>query len=88
MRTCGAEKLPWLVAEVKVDTERAGCLAERQLRLGLVVDLIDLILCREPGTPVRAARTNGLTPAGPWCGAVDGAHHGEDGRQDHQHAPA
>ena len=38
MRTCGAEKLPWLVAEVKVDTERAGCLAERQLRLGLVVD--------------------------------------------------
>ena len=36
MRTCGAEKLPWLVIEVEVDAERAGCFAERQLRLGLV----------------------------------------------------
>ena len=36
MRTCGAEKLPWLVVEVEVDAERAGCFAERQLRLGLV----------------------------------------------------
>ena len=36
MRRCGAEKLPWLVIEVEVDAERAGCFAERQLRLGLV----------------------------------------------------
>ena len=36
MRTCGAEKLPWLVIEVEVNAERAGCFAERQLRLGLV----------------------------------------------------
>jgi hypothetical protein len=36
MRTCGAEKLPWLVIEVEADAERAGCFAERQLRLGLV----------------------------------------------------
>jgi hypothetical protein len=36
MRTCGAEKLPWLVVEVEVDAERAGCVAERQVRLGLV----------------------------------------------------
>ena len=35
-RRCGAEKLPWLVVEVEVDAERAGCFAERQLRLGLV----------------------------------------------------
>ena len=34
------EKLPWLVVvvEVEVDAERAGCFAERQVRLGLVVD--------------------------------------------------
>ena len=38
MRTCGAEKLPWLVVEAAVDAERAGCFAERQVRLGLVVD--------------------------------------------------
>ena len=38
MRKCGAEKLPWLVVEVEVDAERAGCFAERQVRLGLVVD--------------------------------------------------
>ena len=38
MRRCGAEKLPWLVVEVEVDAERAGCFAERQVRLGLVVD--------------------------------------------------
>ena len=37
MRTCGAEKPPWLVViEVEVDAEQAGCFAERQLRLGLV----------------------------------------------------
>ena len=36
MRTCGAEKLPWLMTEVEVDAERARCFAERQLRLGLV----------------------------------------------------
>ena len=36
LRRCGAEKLPWLVIEVEVDTEQAGCFAERQLRLGLV----------------------------------------------------
>ena len=40
------------------------------------------------GSPVRGARTNGLTQPGPWYGAVDGAHHGEDGTQDHPHAPA
>ena len=34
-RRCGAEKLPWLVVEVEVDAERAGCFAERQFRLGL-----------------------------------------------------
>ena len=38
MRTCGAEKLPWLVVEVEVGAERAGCFAERQLRLGLFID--------------------------------------------------
>ena len=38
MRACGAEKLPWLVVVVEVDAERAGCFAERQPRLGLVVD--------------------------------------------------
>ena len=38
MRTCGAEKLPWLVVEVEVDAERAGSFAERQVRLGLGVD--------------------------------------------------
>ena len=36
MRRCGAEKLPWLVIEVEVGAERAGCFAERQLRLSLV----------------------------------------------------
>ena len=36
MRTCGAEKLPWLVIEIEIGAERAGCFAERQLRLGLV----------------------------------------------------
>ena len=30
------EKLPWLVIEVEVDAERAGCFAERKLWLGLV----------------------------------------------------
>ena len=38
MRRCGAEKLPWLVVEVEVDAEQVGCFAERQVRLGLVVD--------------------------------------------------
>ena len=32
----GTEKLPWLVVEVEVGAERAGCFAERQVRLGLV----------------------------------------------------
>ena len=34
----GAEKLQWSVGEAEVDAERAGCFAEQQLRLGLVVD--------------------------------------------------
>ena len=33
----GSEKLQWYEGEVEVDAERAGCFAERQLRLGLVV---------------------------------------------------
>ena len=37
MRTCGAEKLPWLVIEVEVDAERAGCFADsRSGNSGLV----------------------------------------------------
>ena len=38
MRRCVAKKLPRLVVKVKVDTERAGCFAEQQVQLGLVVD--------------------------------------------------
>ena len=34
----GAEKLQWSLEEAEVDAERAGCFAEQQLRLGLVVD--------------------------------------------------
>jgi len=34
----GAEKLQWSVGEAEADAERAGCFAEQQLRLGLVVD--------------------------------------------------
>ena len=34
----GGEKLQWYEGEVEVDAERAGCFAERQLRLGLVVE--------------------------------------------------
>ena len=51
MRTYRAEKQfpwPWLfVVEVEGDAKRAGCFAEQQLRLGLVVDgaRIDLCLC-------------------------------------------
>ena len=35
MRTCGAEKPPWLVAEVEDDAGRAGCFTESQPRCGL-----------------------------------------------------
>ena len=34
----GAKKLQWSVGEAEADAERAGCFAEQQLRLGLVVD--------------------------------------------------
>ena len=34
----GAEKLQWSVGEAEADAERAGCFAEQQIRLGLVVD--------------------------------------------------
>ena len=34
----GAEKLQWYEGDVEADAERAGCFAEQQLRLGLVVD--------------------------------------------------
>ena len=59
MRTCGAKKLPWLVIEVEVDAERAGCFAERQPWLGLVGeeaipetrDRLDAPLERTKGSP-------------------------------------
>ena len=75
MRTCGAKKLPWLVIEVEVDAERAGCFAERQLRLGGLVGEEAIPETRDrQGTPVEtttgsptvrfgaASRGDGATP--------------------------
>ena len=87
MRTCGAEKLPWLVVEVEVDAERAGCFAERQVRLGLVVDEAIPETRDWLGSPVRRTRTSGRMRVGPWYGALCGARHGQGGIQFHQHAP-
>ena len=72
MRTCGAEKLPWLVVEVEVDAERAGCFAERQLRLGLVVD--EAIPATRDRLSAHAERTNSK------LNARFGAVHGGKGR--------
>ena len=57
-RRCGAEteKLPWLVVEVEVDAERAGCFAERQVRLGLVVDEAIPETRDRLGSPARGSR--------------------------------
>ena len=56
MRTCGAEKLPWLVVEVEVDAERAGCFAERQVRLGLGVDEAIPETCDRLGGPAERTK--------------------------------
>ena len=56
MRTCGAEKLPWLVVEVEVDAERAGCFAERQVRLGLGVDEAIPETCDRLGRPAERTK--------------------------------
>ena len=86
-RRCGAEKLPWLVVEVEVDAERAGCFAERQVRLGLVVDEAIPETRDWLGSPVRRTRTSGRMRVGPWYGALRGARHGQGGIQFHQHGP-
>ena len=87
MRRCGAEKLPWLVIEVEVDAERAKCFAERQVRLGLVVDEAIAETRDWLGSPVRRTRTSGRMGVGPWYGALRGVRHGQGGIQAHQHAP-
>ena len=87
MRRRGAEKLPWLVVEVEVDAERAGCFAERQVRLGLVVDEAIPETRDWLGSPVRRTRTSGRMRVGPWYGALRGVRHGQGGIQVHQHAP-
>ena len=53
----GAEKRQWYEGEVEGDAERAGCFAERQLRLGLVVDGVTPEYVASDGTPVE--RTKG-----------------------------
>ena len=53
----GAEKLQWYEGEVEVDAERAGCFAERELRLGLVVERATPETRDRFGTPVE--RTKG-----------------------------
>ena len=91
MRTCGAEKLPWPVVEVEVsDAERAGCFAERQLRLGLVGEEAIPETCDRLGSPARGTQTSGrMMRVGPWYGALRGVRHGQGqgGIQVHQHAP-
>ena len=64
MRTCGAEKLPWLVLEVEVDAERAGCFAERQLWLGLVVERAIPETRDASGTPVERTKERSRTRIG------------------------
>ena len=61
----GAEKLQWYEGEVEVDAERAGCFAERLIRLGLVVDGVTSEYGAWGGTPVE--RTKGSSQCG-WCG--------------------
>ena len=53
----GAEKLQWYEGEVEVDAEQAGCFAERELRLGLVVERATPETRDRFGTPVE--RTKG-----------------------------
>ena len=63
---CGAEKLPWLVVEVEVDAERAGCFAERQVRLGLVVDEAIPETRDRLGSPARGTQTSGRVRVSSW----------------------
>ena len=65
-RRCGAEKLPWLVVEVEVDAERAGCFAERQVRLGLVVDEAVPETRNRLGAPARGTQTSGRVRVSSW----------------------
>ena len=63
----GAElrSLPWLVVEVEVDAERAGCFAERHVRLGLIVDeAIPETRDRLVGLPARGTQTSGRVRVG------------------------
>ena len=50
---------PWLVVEVEVDAERAGCFAERQVRLGLVGDEAIPETRNRLGAPARGTQTSG-----------------------------
>ena len=75
MRTCGAEKLPWLVVEVEVDAERAGCFAERQVRLGLGVDEAIPETCDRLGGPAERTKARlrvriGAVHEGVDCGGT------------------
>ena len=54
----GAGKLQWYKGEVEVDAERAGCFAERLLRLGLVVDGVAPEYGAWGGTPVERTEGN------------------------------
>ena len=74
----GAEKLQlqWSVGEAEVDAERAGCFAEQQLRLGLVVDGATPEIRDRFGRPME--RTT--EPSRTRIGAVHPAVHGEMGR--------
>ena len=74
-RRCGAEKLPWLVVEVEVDAERAGCFAERQVRLGLVVDEAIPETCDRLGGPAERTKATlrvriGAVHEGVDCGGT------------------
>ena len=55
-RRCKAEKLPWLVVEVEVDAERAGCFAERQVRLSLVCEEAIPEIRDRLGSPVERTK--------------------------------
>ena len=60
----GAEKLQWYEGEVEVDAERAGCFAERLLRLGLVVDGVIPEYGAWGGTPVERTKSKGSRQCG------------------------
>ena len=60
----GAEKRQWYEGEVEGDAERAGCFAERQLRLGLVVDGVTPEYVASDGTPAERTKGSGQ------CGLV------------------